>query len=63
MANGLTIAHKHALYGTFNASHTALGCAVHGGMKWADYLPLLKVANNDSRLFDLMRREWGDPVC
>lgn len=56
-------AHTHPFYQAFNRSHTDLYLAIGRGLKWAEYLPLLKRANNDSRLFSLMRRSWGDPLC
>jgi hypothetical protein len=61
--DGLKLAHKHPLHRTFNASHSALWGAIRGGLTHAEYLPLLRRANNDERLFGLMRREWADPVC
>lgn len=55
-------AHKHFLFREFNRSHTALGLS-RKGRTYAEYLPDLRRANNDARLWTVMLREWGDPVC
>jgi hypothetical protein len=55
-------AHKHPLFAEFNRSHTALSLAM-AGQTHAEYLPQLRRANNDARLWSVMLREWGDPIC
>jgi hypothetical protein len=58
----MTPAHKHPLFAEFNRSHTALWL-FRKGRTYAEYLPYLRRANNDARLWTVMLRNWGDPVC
>ena len=51
------------IYREFNRSHTALWTAVRRGLKHAEYLPLLRRANDDERRYSLMKANWGDPIC
>lgn len=52
-----------AFYREFNLSHTELWSAVRRGRKHAEYLPLLRTANDDARRYSLMKANWGDPIC
>lgn len=59
------------LFRLFHSKHTALHTARMNGAKYQEYHPLLLEANNETRLFGLMKAEWfdcpaqselGDPV-